>query len=102
MSYKLSDTTEETTIESCDKSEVIYDKSVVTSSLVEDFEMICSEAYQRDIINSIFMIGSALGSGNHAFSANILTDSYYIKIASENLIYIPAIIFFFKKIFSGY
>ena len=67
LSYKLSDTTEETTIESCDKSEVIYDKSVVTSSLVEDFEMICSEAYQRDIINSIFMIGSALGSGNHAF-----------------------------------
>ena len=67
LSYKLSDTTEETTIESCDKSEVIYDKSVVTSSLVEDFEMICSESYQRDIINSIYMLGSAFGSGNYAF-----------------------------------
>ena len=63
----LSDTTEEYIIESCEKNEVIYDRSVVTSSLVEDFEMICSESYQRDIINSIYMLGSAFGSGNYAF-----------------------------------
>ena len=50
------------TEETCRKDELIFDYSIVTSSLVEDFSMTCSDKYQRDILNSIYMIGSAIGS----------------------------------------
>ena len=52
----------EMTEETCRKDELIFDHSIVTSSLVEDFGMTCSDTYQRDILNSIYMIGSAIGS----------------------------------------
>ena len=54
----------EMTEETCRKDELIFDHSIVTSSLVEEFGMTCSEAYQRDILNSIYMIGSAIGSSS--------------------------------------
>ena len=50
--------------ETCRKDELIFDYSIVTSSLVEDFSMTCSDKYQRDILNSIYMIGSAIGSSS--------------------------------------
>ena len=52
------------TEETCRKDELIFDYSIVTSSLVEDFSMTCSDKYQRDILNSIYMIGSAIGSSS--------------------------------------
>ena len=44
----LRNATSKKIMETCDKKELIYDKSIITTSLVEDFEMTCSESYQRD------------------------------------------------------
>ena len=51
----------EMTEETCRKDELIFDHSVVTSSLVEDFGMICSDVYQRDILTGIAKISFWMG-----------------------------------------
>ena len=49
-------------LETCKKSELVFDRSIVESSLVEDFDMTCSDVFQKDLINSVFMIGAIIGS----------------------------------------
>ena len=63
--------TAKTRTETCQKKDLLFDKSVVTTSLVEDFGMTCHDAYQRDLINSIFMIGLIIGG----FTMGIISDN---------------------------
>ena len=48
--------------ETCSKYELVFDRSIVESSLVEDFDMTCSDIFQKDLLNSVFMIGAIIGS----------------------------------------
>ena len=68
----LQNDTIENIIETCDKDQLVFDKSVVSSSLVEDMDMTCSESYQRDFLNSIYMIGSMIGSSTFG----VISDKY--------------------------
>ena len=58
--------------ETCPNNDLIFDRSVVTTSIVEDFGMTCQDAYQRDLINSIFMIGTIIGG----FTIGIISDNF--------------------------
>ena len=60
-----------TRMETCHNNDLIFDRSVVTTSIVEDFGMTCQDAYQRDLINSIFMIGTIIGG----FTIGIISDN---------------------------
>ena len=60
-----------TRMETCLKNDLIFDRSVVTTSIVEDFGMTCHDDYQRDLINSIFMIGPIIGG----FTIGIISDT---------------------------
>ena len=39
---------------SCGRNDLIFDRSVVESSIPEDFEMICDNAYQKSLYSSLF------------------------------------------------
>ena len=38
----------------CPKSELVYDQSVVTSSITEDFGMVCEDFYQKALFIALF------------------------------------------------
>ena len=39
---------------SCGRNDLIFDRSVVESSIPEDFEMICDNAYEKSLYSSLF------------------------------------------------
>ena len=45
----------------CDKSELVFDQSVVKSSITEDFGMVCEESYQRALFIALFASGRLIG-----------------------------------------
>ena len=49
-------------IESCKPNDLVFDRSVVISTITEDFGFVCSESYMRDLMNAIFMIGTSIGA----------------------------------------
>ena len=76
--------------ETCSKHELVFDRSIVMSSLVEDFDMTCSDIFQKDLINSVFMIGAIIGS----LCNGIIADNFgRMKIIILSLIELFYLIF---------
>ena len=46
----------------CDQKDLIYDTSVVTSSLLKDFELACNTWAETSILGSSYMLGVLAGS----------------------------------------
>ena len=61
---------EDCNTEKCPKSELIFDRSIVKTSVTEDLEMTCDDLYLQSIFNSLFLGGMLLGS----FSIGIVSD----------------------------
>ena len=45
----------------CEKSDLIFDRSVVKSSITEDFGMVCEDSYQRALFIALFAFGRLIG-----------------------------------------
>lgn len=56
----------------CDPSDLIYDTSVVESSLVQKFGFACDREYLTSLFNSLYMVGLALGGVSHG----VFSDRY--------------------------
>ena len=48
--------------ESCQPEDLIYDDSLVTSSLVRDFGLVCDSGRSRTIYSALYMLGMLFGS----------------------------------------
>ena len=48
--------------ESCQPEDLIYDDSLVTSSLVRDFGLVCDSGRSRTIYSALYMLGMLIGS----------------------------------------
>jgi len=48
--------------EQCGEEELVFDRSVMRSTLVEDYGLVCTRAWLRSIYNSIYMLGLLFGS----------------------------------------
>ena len=59
-------------IEKCPQNELVFDRSIVKTSITEDFDMTCDELYLRSIFNSLFLGGMLLGS----FSIGMISDKF--------------------------
>jgi len=46
----------------CDWEDLVFDRSIVTSSVVEDYQLICSSEWLRTIYSAIYMLGMLFGS----------------------------------------
>merc|ERR1719348_1600335 len=46
----------------CDSSNLVFDKSVLEQSLVEEFGFVCDRASLRTFYNAIYMLGMLFGS----------------------------------------
>ena len=46
----------------CDKSELVYDTSVVESSVVSEYGLTCDDHYLRSLVGSTYMLGMLFGS----------------------------------------
>ena len=69
-------------IESCNQKDLVFDRSVVFSTITEDFGFVCSDSYVRDLMNAIFMIGTSIG----AALLGIISDNFgRLKAAAFSL-----------------
>ena len=59
-------------IEKCPQKELVFDRSIVKTSVTEDLNMTCDELYLRSIFNSLFLGGMLLGS----FSIGMISDRF--------------------------
>jgi len=59
---KCSDGKGELSTQQCSKEDLIYDRSVMKSTLIEDYGLVCEKAGLRTIYNSIYMLGMLFGS----------------------------------------
>jgi len=48
--------------EQCSEKDLIYDRSVMKTTLIEDYGLVCEKAGLRTIYNSIYMLGMLFGS----------------------------------------
>ena len=48
--------------ESCSPGELVYDKSVVTSSFSIDHKFVCDKYYLKGIFNALYMLGMLIGA----------------------------------------
>ena len=58
--------------ESCSAGELVYDKSVVTSSFSIDHQFVCDRYAMKGIFNALYMVGMLLG----AFILGIISDQW--------------------------
>ena len=58
--------------EKCPTSELVFDTSVVSSSIVQDFDLVCDQAYQRPILKSFYTLGMLIGSFIIGFASDTL------------------------------
>ena len=63
--------------ERCSNSELIFDTRVVSSSIVQDLNMLCDQAYQKSIFSSLYTVGVLLGS----FVIGVTSDTFGRKPA---------------------
>ena len=61
-----------TITEKCPKNELIFDRSIVKTSVTEDLGMTCDDLYLRSIFNSLYLGGMLLGS----FSIGMVSDKF--------------------------
>ena len=48
--------------ERCGPSELLYDHSLVTSSVVQEFDLVCQRSYLKSVVNCLYMLGALVGS----------------------------------------
>ena len=48
--------------EDCQYDQLLYDRSLVRSSLVEDFQLVCDRAGLRTLVNTTYMLGLLVGA----------------------------------------
>ena len=58
--------------ERCPNSELVFDASVVSSSIVKDLDMVCDKAYQRPIFSSLYSVGMLIGAFVIGFASDTL------------------------------
>ena len=58
--------------EKCLNSELVFDTNVVSSSIVQDLNMLCDQAYQKSIFSSLYTLGMLLGSFILGFTSDTL------------------------------
>jgi len=46
----------------CSPSDLLYDHSLVTSSLVQEFDLVCHRSYLTSVLSSLYMLGALVGS----------------------------------------
>ena len=46
----------------CDPSDLVYDHSLVISSVVKDFNMVCQRSFLGSVVSSLYMVGALVGS----------------------------------------
>ena len=59
-------------IRSCSRSELIFDTSVVLTSVTQEYGLICDEILLRSLFNSLYLGGMLIGS----FVIGILSDKW--------------------------
>ena len=59
-------------MEQCDKTELVYDKSVRESTFVTRFGLVCTDYYLTGIFDALGMGGMLLGS----FAVGVLSDRF--------------------------
>ena len=56
----------------CQTEELIFDRSVVSSSIVEDYSFVCDESIILRIFSSLYLLGMLFGS----FTVGIISDQF--------------------------
>jgi len=46
----------------CDPSSLIYDSSIMSNTVVQDYQFVCDDYYKRTIYSAIYMLGMLVGS----------------------------------------
>ena len=59
-------------IETCPPEDLIFDRSVVSSSVTEDYNLVCDQQIIRTIFNSLYLLGMLFGS----FFFGMLSDQF--------------------------
>ncbi len=59
-------------IGTCPPEQIIYDASIVQTSVTEDYGLICDRAIVRSVFNSLYLLGMLLGS----FVIGIISDKF--------------------------
>ena len=73
----LANATEDEIIRGVRCHDLVFDTSVVTSSFVTRFGLVCDHFYLRGIMNSMMMVGMLLGS----LPVGVISDKYGRKVA---------------------
>ena len=60
------------TVKSCSRDQVVFDHSVVQTSIVEDFGFTCDKSFLRQIYGAVYMLGLLFGS----FIMGLISDKY--------------------------
>ena len=58
--------------EKCPPSELAFDTSVVSSSIVQDLSLVCDQAHQKSILKSCYTLGMLIGSFVIGFASDTL------------------------------
>jgi len=58
--------------ESCEVSELVFDRSLMRNTLIEEFQLLCGRSGLRTVYNAIYMLGMLFGS----YIFGWLSDSY--------------------------
>ena len=58
--------------EKCSRDQLIYDKSVVLTSVTEDYGLTCDDSFVQSILNSLYLGGMLIGS----FIIGMISDEF--------------------------
>ena len=61
----------------CNVSDLVYDKSIVTSSFSIEHEFLCGRHWLKGIFNALYMVGMLIG----AFILGLISDHFGRRIA---------------------
>lgn len=68
-------------IERCVQDNIVFDQSIVLTSVTQDYSLTCQHAIVRSIFNSLYLGGMLLGS----FSIGLISDNYGRKKVSTTI-----------------
>ena len=68
---------ESLTIKNCGPDDLIFDKSIVLSSFITQYDLLCDKFYLAGFFNAFFMVGMLIGS----FFIGIISDRWGRKVA---------------------
>ena len=67
----------------CSRDELIFDHSIVLTSVTEDYDLTCDHSIVRSIFNSLYMGGMLLGN-NKANIVKFIIQLLFLKIAANH------------------